>query len=89
VRRRPEPGPQRRVSFIAIIEVVVGKFIRLGAVELYPAYGQGAAGYAKRYGAGFADEASNRLFSGAIYPFSETSPEHSIREAEVAPNLVL
>jgi hypothetical protein len=33
-----------------------------------PAYGQGAAGYAKRYGAGYADEVSNRLFSGAIYP---------------------
>jgi hypothetical protein len=34
----------------------------------YPAYGQGAAGYAKRYGAGYADEVSNRLLSGAIYP---------------------
>ena len=34
----------------------------------YPAYGQGAAGYAKRYGAGYADVVSNRLFSGAIYP---------------------
>jgi len=33
----------------------------------YTAYGQGAAGYAKRYGAGYADEVSNRLFSGAIY----------------------
>jgi Carboxypeptidase regulatory-like domain len=33
-----------------------------------PAYGQGAAGYAKRYGAGYADQVSNRLFSGAIYP---------------------
>jgi Carboxypeptidase regulatory-like domain len=33
-----------------------------------PAYGQGAAGYAKRYGAGYANEVSNRLFSGAIYP---------------------
>ena len=33
-----------------------------------PTYGQGAAGYAKRYGAGYADEVSNRLFSGAIFP---------------------
>jgi hypothetical protein len=33
-----------------------------------PAYGQGAAGYVKRYGAGYADLVSNRLFSGAIYP---------------------
>jgi Carboxypeptidase regulatory-like domain len=32
------------------------------------AYGQGAAGYAKRFGAGYANEVSNRLFSGAIYP---------------------
>jgi hypothetical protein len=33
-----------------------------------PAYGQGAAGYAKRYGADYAEEVSNRFFSGAIYP---------------------
>jgi hypothetical protein len=33
-----------------------------------PGYGQGAAGYAKRYGAGYADDVSNRLFSGAIFP---------------------
>lgn len=32
------------------------------------AYGQGAAGYAKRYGAGYAEEVSNRLLSDAIYP---------------------
>jgi len=31
-------------------------------------YGQGASGYAKRYGAGFANEVSNRMLSGAIYP---------------------
>jgi hypothetical protein len=38
------------------------------ATNRTPAFGQGAAGYAKRFGAGYADEVSNRLFSGAIYP---------------------
>jgi Carboxypeptidase regulatory-like domain len=33
-----------------------------------PDYGQGAAGFAKRFGAGFGNEVSNRLLSGAIYP---------------------
>jgi hypothetical protein len=33
-----------------------------------PTYGQGAAGYGKRYAAGYADEVSNRLLSGAIFP---------------------
>jgi hypothetical protein len=37
------------------------------ATNRTPAYGQGAEGYAKRFGAGYADEVSNRLFSGAIY----------------------
>ncbi|NYF78706.1 carboxypeptidase-like regulatory domain-containing protein [Granulicella arctica] len=34
----------------------------------FPAYGQGAQGYGKRYGADYADEVSNRMFSSAIYP---------------------
>jgi hypothetical protein len=37
------------------------------ATNRTPAFGQGASGYAKRFGAGYADEVSNRLFSGAIY----------------------
>jgi hypothetical protein len=31
-------------------------------------YGQGAEGYAKRYGAGFADGLTNSIFSNGVYP---------------------
>jgi len=34
----------------------------------FPEYGQGAAGYGKRYGAAFADEASSGVFSNYFYP---------------------
>jgi hypothetical protein len=34
----------------------------------YPGYGQGAQGYAERYGASFADEAIGRFFASAVYP---------------------
>jgi hypothetical protein len=61
------------VATRSIFDPVV--FLATGAaagVEQYrntfPAYGQGAQGYAKRYGAEYADEVSNRMFSSAIYP---------------------
>lgn len=34
----------------------------------FPGYGSGAAGYAKRYAAAYADDWSGRMFSNAIYP---------------------
>jgi hypothetical protein len=34
----------------------------------FPEYGQGAAGYGKRYGAAFADQVSSDFFSGYFYP---------------------
>src|SRR5215472_1646895 len=34
----------------------------------FPAYGQGAAGYGKRFGAAFADGMSSGFFSNAVYP---------------------
>jgi hypothetical protein len=34
----------------------------------FPEYGQGAAGYGKRYGASFADEVSSGFFSNYFYP---------------------
>ncbi len=50
-------------------------FLSIGAVagfeqarNIYPGYHQGAEGYAKRYGASFADEAVGRFFASAIYP---------------------
>lgn len=38
------------------------------ANDEFPAYGQGAAGYAKRYGATFADEVSSGFFANFFYP---------------------
>lgn len=38
------------------------------ANNTFPAYGQGAQGYAKRYFADYADEVSNRLISSALLP---------------------
>lgn len=34
----------------------------------FPGYGQGAAGYGKRYGASFADQVSSNFFSNYFYP---------------------
>jgi len=34
----------------------------------FPQYGQGAAGYAKRYGAAFADSTSSGFFANFLYP---------------------
>src|SRR5262249_14300354 len=34
----------------------------------FPGYGQGAAGYGKRYGAAFADTTSSGLFANFLYP---------------------
>jgi hypothetical protein len=34
----------------------------------FPGYGQGAAGYGKRYGASFADQVSSNFFSNFFYP---------------------
>jgi hypothetical protein len=34
----------------------------------FPGYGQGAEGYAKRYGASFGDEVSSNFFSNYLYP---------------------
>ena len=34
----------------------------------FPAYGQGASGYGKRYGAAFADQASSGFFANFFYP---------------------
>jgi hypothetical protein len=38
------------------------------ATDEFPGYGQGAAGYGKRYGATFADQASGQFFSNFFYP---------------------
>lgn len=38
------------------------------AQDNFPEYGQGAAGYGKRYGAAFADQVSSGFFSNYFYP---------------------
>jgi hypothetical protein len=38
------------------------------AKDIYPGYGQGAEGYAKRYGAEYADDFSSRLIGSAVLP---------------------
>lgn len=38
------------------------------ATDEFSGYGQGAAGYGKRYGATFADQASSQFFSNFFYP---------------------
>jgi hypothetical protein len=49
----------------AIVGVVAG--IRQ-AEDAYPGFGQGASGYAKRYGAAFADQVDGNIMSGAVFP---------------------
>ena len=50
-------------------------FLVVGAVagveqghKTFPGYGQGFEGYAKRYGASYADVVSGRMFGSAIFP---------------------
>lgn len=38
------------------------------AADDHPQYGQGVAGFGKRYGADFADEATSELLGGGVYP---------------------
>lgn len=38
------------------------------AHKTFPGYGQGSEGYAKRYGASYADTVSGRMFGSAIFP---------------------
>ncbi len=38
------------------------------ASNVFPGYGEGAEGYAKRYGAAYANSLTARLFSNAVYP---------------------
>jgi hypothetical protein len=57
-----------------IVGVVAG--IRQ-AEDAYPAFGQGAAGYGKRYGAAFADQADGNIMVGAVLPsILKTDPRY-------------
>jgi hypothetical protein len=58
----------------AIVSVVAG--IRQ-AENSYPAFGQGVEGYAKRYGAAFADQVDGNLMVGGVFPtILKTDPRY-------------
>jgi len=47
------------------------------AQNAYPGFGQGRAGYAKRYGAAFADQADGNIMVGAVFPsILKTDPRY-------------
>jgi hypothetical protein len=58
----------------AIVGVVAGI---LQAENAYPAFGQGIAGYGKRYGAAFADQVDGNIMVGAVFPsILKTDPRY-------------
>ena len=66
-------GQKFRLATRSIFDPVVFLTTGVGAgieqaTNKYASYGQGAAGYAKRYGADFGNEVSNRMLSGAAFP---------------------
>jgi Carboxypeptidase regulatory-like domain len=66
-------GQKFRLASRSIFDPVVFLTTGVGAgieqaTNKYASYGQGTAGYAKRYGADFGNEVSNRLLSSAAFP---------------------
>ena len=52
------------------------------ATNEFSGYGQGAAGYAKRYGATFADQASSQFFANFFYPVLTKEDPRYFRKGE-------
>jgi hypothetical protein len=66
-------GQKFRLATRSVFDPVV--FLTTGAgagieqaTNKYASYGQGASGYAKRYGADFSNEVTNRMLSSAAFP---------------------
>ena len=57
-----------KVAFDPVTFIGVGLFAGINQAGDVPDYGQGAQGYAKRYGAGFADGFTDIMIGGAILP---------------------
>jgi hypothetical protein len=58
-----------RSAFDPVVFVLIGAQAGISqAGDNFPEYGQGASGYAKRYGAAFADNTSSNFFSNFLYP---------------------
>ena len=67
------PGGKFRLFYKSALDpaafAVSGLVAGIGqAQDSFPAYGQGATGFAKRYAAAFADQASSTFFSSYFYP---------------------
>jgi hypothetical protein len=65
VRARPEDDSGSSPISLALLGAIAGVE---QATNSFSAYGQGAQGYAKRYGASYADFATNAFIGGAILP---------------------
>lgn len=66
-------GQKYRLALRAVVDpanfVVVGGFAGIEqATNQFSGYGQGAAGYGKRYGAGLADSTIGGMLGGAVFP---------------------
>ena len=66
-------GQKFRLAARSVFDPVVFLTTGIGAgieqaTNKYASYGQGAAGYAKRYGADFGNEVTNRMLSSAAFP---------------------
>ncbi len=74
----PDPAPMNskqkfQLAWRQTIDPI--NFVLVGALagveqwqDLYPGYGQGAEGYAKRFGSSYADSVTSTFFGSAIYP---------------------
>ena len=74
-RNAPPLTPNQKFSLMGRSLVNPFEFVATGfqaalaqATDEFPDYGQGAAGYGKRYGAAYADQASSQFFANYFYP---------------------
>lgn len=74
-RDAPALTPREKFRLMAHGTINPFEFVATGlqaglsqATDEFPGYGQGAAGYGKRYGAALADQTSSQFFSNFFYP---------------------
>ena len=81
------PGGKLRIAaFDAVHPLrIVGAAVSAGiaqASDPYPEWGDGGEGYAKRFGAAVADEASGHIFKGFLFPTILRTDPRYFRKAE-------
>src|SRR5262249_30622521 len=80
------PGGKLKVAALDAVNPVriLGAAVSAGiaqASDPYPEWGDGGEGYAKRFGAAVADEASGHIFKGFVFPsLLRTDPRYFRRE---------